>query len=43
MDYDSIIKKCIQGRKYDGFEKLKSLSDFCDGIKMFKGHCDGVK
>ena len=43
MGYDNIISKCIEGRNYTGFSKLRSSSDFCDGIKMFKGHCNGVK
>ena len=43
IGYDNIISKCIEGRNYTGFSKLRSSSDFCDGIKMFKGHCNGVK
>ena len=43
IGYDDIISKCIEGRQYPSFTKLRSLSDFCDGFKIFKGHCDGVK
>ena len=43
MGYDNIVSKCIEGRNYPSFTELRSSSDFCDGVKMFKGHCNGVK